>query len=174
MRFCLRRNVQYADAEDIVQGVFVRLAQALPKFQLDHSRGRFRDYLFRCVRNAIFHHRQRPTGAPFELHHLEKLDADAVPCDRSAEEDRQVWEQEWVDHHYRLALETLRASADARSIELFNRSIEGATPAELAKEYSMSPDAVYKARQRLRDRLEALIALQIRDEDSYGDQSSGA
>src|SRR5262245_33077190 len=53
LRFCRSRGLQHADAEDVIQLVFVRLTGGLIRFRYDPARGRFRDYLFRCVRSAL-------------------------------------------------------------------------------------------------------------------------
>jgi Cys-tRNA synthase (O-phospho-L-seryl-tRNA:Cys-tRNA synthase) len=80
-------------------------------------------------------------------------------------EDEVAWEEEWVDHHYRLAMATVRESFEPRSVEIFDRSVAGATVAELAGAFSMTEEAVRKVRQRIRDRMEELIAEQVREED---------
>src|SRR5262249_54521926 len=53
LRFCRSRGLQHADAEDVIQLVFVKLTGGLRRFEYDPGRGRFRDYLFRCVRSAL-------------------------------------------------------------------------------------------------------------------------
>ena len=63
-RYCRRRGLQTADAEDVGQLVMLALARALQHFTFDRSRGRFRDYLGRVVNNAIQRHLSRPTQAP--------------------------------------------------------------------------------------------------------------
>src|SRR5262245_3136167 len=60
LRFCWRPGIHRLDAEDIVQEVFTSLTKALPQFTYDPQRGRFRDYLYRSLRNVIFEWARRP------------------------------------------------------------------------------------------------------------------
>jgi RNA polymerase sigma-70 factor (ECF subfamily) len=48
-----RRGLSEAEAEDATQDVFVRILKALPTFELDHGRGRFRTWLWQVTSNAI-------------------------------------------------------------------------------------------------------------------------
>jgi RNA polymerase sigma factor (sigma-70 family) len=160
VRFCTRRGLQLADAEDVVQSVLVNLAKSLPGFIYEPSRGRFRDYVYRCTRNAIFQWAERPKvkmGA-LDTHVMETLSRQDAARDA-------VWEQEWVGHHYRLAMKAVRWTFEPRSVELFERSVAGAGVAELALEYGMSVQAVHKVRQRIKARMEELVAEQVREED---------
>lgn len=160
VRFCRRRGLQVADAEDVVQTVMLNLSKSLPGFVYDPKRGRFRDYLYRCTRNAISQWVERPTVRPgaLDTHVLDTLS----PPD--ATEDS-AWEQEWVAHHYRLAMHTVRQTFEARSVEVFEKSVAGTSVAELAAEFAMSEQAVHKVRQRIKARMEELIAAQVREED---------
>jgi hypothetical protein len=90
--------------------------------------------------------------------------------DGAAAADSAIWQEEWVAHHYRLALVTVRAQFDNRNIELFERSLNGESVAALASAYGISEDAVYRARQRIRERLQELIAMQVRAEDGVDDE----
>ncbi len=161
VRFCRRRGLQQADAEDVVQVVFVSLSRRLPSFIYDRRRGRFRDYLLRCTRNAIVRWSTRPKTADFAL----DPDGDA-PLEDPSGVEAQIWEQEWVAHHYRLAMENVRTTFDPRSAEIFDRSVAGATVASLAAEFNLSEQAVHKVRQRIRNRLEELIAAQLLEEEA--------
>jgi RNA polymerase sigma-70 factor (ECF subfamily) len=168
LRFCRKRGLQHADAEDVVQTVFINLTKTLPQFVYDPQRGRFRDYLYRCTRNALARSSRRPIDRPGAL----DMDAECVdPADNgAATADGAVWQEEWVAHHYRLALVSVRATFDGRNLELFERNLNGESVAALATAYGISEDAVYKARQRIRERLQELIARQVRAEDSVDDE----
>lgn len=162
LRFCRRRGLGHADAEDTVQRVFAGLCVSLPKFVYDPQRGRFRDYLFRCTRNAISQWAARPGSANRPLSPVGTEMSAARDADPAELAD---WEQEWVAHHYRLALATLRNDGCERDLDIVERSMSGLAVAAIAAELGMSESAVQKARQRMRARLEAQIARQIEDED---------
>jgi RNA polymerase sigma-70 factor, ECF subfamily len=48
-RYLRRLGLKEDIANDVIQDVFVRLLQALPKFDLDSTRGRFRSYLWKLT-----------------------------------------------------------------------------------------------------------------------------
>ncbi len=162
VRYCQTRGLQRADAEDVVQALLAGLARSLPKFDYDPARGRFRGYLLQCVRNGL----AKWKSCPEHLNRrLGSTEAPKIADDGPTPDEAEAWEQEWIAHHYRMALETVRRTLEPRDVDIFDRSIAGAKAAELAAELGMTPDAVHKVRQRVRDRMEALIAQQIRQED---------
>ena len=63
------------------------------------------------------------------------------------------WEEEWMHHHYRLAMETVRETADPKSVAVFERLLAGDSTDQVAQAFGMTRDAVHKVKQRLRDRL---------------------
>ncbi|HWL93303.1 MAG TPA: sigma-70 family RNA polymerase sigma factor [Phycisphaerae bacterium] len=164
VRFCRGRGLQLTDAEDVVQSVFASLSQSLPQFVYDPRRGRFRDYLFRCSRNAIFRWAQRPGG---QDRRLDTSVASSLPnLGEPSTDEAALWDDEWVDHHYRLAMNTLRKNTDVRNVEIFERLVAGDTVVNVAARFDVTPDAVHKVKQRLRDRMQELIAAQIAEEDA--------
>lgn len=158
VRYARARGLQYCDAEDVRQVVLLYLSRALREFRYTPERGRFRDYLGTASRNAVNRFLSRPKGAAACL----SIDGIAEPA--AADRDA-LWEQEWVDHHYRMALEAIRDRCEARTLEVFERLLGGATVAETAREFGMSAEAVEKVRQRLRERLRVQVAAQLRAED---------
>ena len=147
--------------------VLLGLSKALPGFAYDAKRGRFRDYLFRCTKNAILEWSRRPNARFQTLDNKKALDALAQAADNGSSDGN--WEEEWVAHHYRLAMETVRQTFDDRSVDVFDRSVAGAKVCDLAVQFGMSEQAVHKVRQRIRDRMQELIAQQIREEDLVDD-----
>lgn len=100
LRYCRRRGLNRVDSEDVVQATFVGLSESLSRFIYDPKRGRFRDYLARCVRNEIFRHAARPQMAQKALvNGGDHCAADATDVAADA-----AWEEEWVAHHYRRAM----------------------------------------------------------------------
>ncbi len=165
LRFCRRRGLQPADAEDVVQNVLLSLSRAMPGFTYDPSKGRFRDYLFRCIRNGIARWAACPKGEPARLVHTEGELWPDVEDRQATAAEAEAWEQEWAAHHYRRALARLSSDGDDTMYQLLQRSIEGASVADLSAQFGMTTDAVYKARQRARDRVQSMVAEQIREED---------
>ncbi len=159
IRFCRSRGLQHADAEDVIQLVFTKLVSGLRNFEYDPAKGRFRDYLFRCVRSAISDWNRRPKPQALGV-----LDSGNEPADNDAELAT-TFEREWVDHHYRIAIEQAKESCDPQSVHVFESTLAGKNVREIAAELSMTEAAVYKAQQRMKERLRALISAQVREED---------
>lgn len=163
-RYALARGLQFCDAEDVCQLVFLRLSRALPQFEYQAGRGRFRSYLGAIVRNVVFSRRACPSSGGFEVDETGSARPDAH--DPQSLDSDSLWEQEWVDHHYRRALETVRREVDARSIQAFERLIAGQSIETVAADMGMSREAVEKVRQRIRLRMQDAVARQIREEDA--------
>jgi len=120
-RYCRRRGLQQADAEDVGQVVFLALSRALGSFRFDPARGRFRDYLGRVVQNAISRHAQRPRR-PADLLDTSVLEALIPAADPTPDEP---WEREWMLHHYRLAMHAVRAECQPDTLAVFERLVAG-------------------------------------------------
>jgi RNA polymerase sigma-70 factor (ECF subfamily) len=164
IRFSRRRGVSHADAEDLVQIVFADLLRSMQRFIYQPQRGRFRDYLYRCAANAVFDWRRRPNRAGGTVA-LEGAALDALPDSDGDTAAAALWQEEWENHHFRMAMARIRETFDEKSAAIFERSMSGASVADLARQFEMSTQAVHKVRQRIRDRMEELIAAQVREED---------
>ncbi len=162
LRYCRRRGLQQADAEDVRQLTMMKLVRSLPRFVYDPERGRFRDYLYRVLKNALNDATARPSVTARAVVFVEDVPDAASP----AGDD--VWEQEWVDHHYRLAMTTIRATFDPRSVQAFERLLAGDPIEMVARQFDMTPAGLHKVKQRVRDRLKELIEAQLREENDVG------
>ncbi len=162
VRYARARGLQHCDAEDVRQVVLLNLSKSLRGFQYCPERGRFRDYLGRIVQNVVNQVRARHDPATVAL---DSNVLGSVPADPESSNDA-LWEQEWMDGHYRLALDTLRRTFEPRSVEIFERLVAGEDPAAVAVAYDLTGPALRKVKQRIRTRMNALIAAQIREEDA--------
>jgi DNA-directed RNA polymerase specialized sigma24 family protein len=75
------------------------------------------------------------------------------------------WEQEWIAHHMRRAMEVVRARVESQTMRVFEAFLAGRSTGEVARELGSTEASVQKARQRVRERLEAQIALQVAEEE---------
>ncbi len=164
LRYCRARGLQTADAEDVRQIAMANLAKSLRSFEYKPARGRFRGYLGKVVRTAVSRHFARPDGQAraLDTHVLVTFEAD------DAGQADEVWEREWVRHHYRLAMQNVRTAFDPNSVQIFDRLLAGDAVNHVASDFQTTPQAVHKVKQRIRDRLKELIAKQIREEDDEG------
>ncbi len=155
VRYCCRVGLRYPDAEDIRQIVMARLSQALRSFAYERTKGQFRGYLGKVVRNEIARLFARPDPAQ-------------LPVDNSASVQEPLeadWDEEWIQHHLRMAMTRVRQLHDPRSVKVFERLLAGDTVAEVAASFDLTVDAVHKVKQRIRDRLKEIVAKQVREED---------
>lgn len=166
LRYCRARGLRLADAEDVHQNVLLDLARAMPHFSYQPERGRFRSYLGRVVRNAI----ARYFGRHARLEYGLDTKVLAIVPSTTPDDGDQRWEEEWIRNHYRLALRKLRESTEPRGIAVFERLLAGESTAQIARTCDMHEPAVRKIKQRIRERLQAIIADQLRAEDRLGER----
>jgi len=159
MGYGLRRGLQAADAEDVRQIVMLGLSRSLRRFRYRPELGRFRDYLGRVVHNAVARYASgwRPTPADAGT-------LDALVEDGAGGPD-EVWEREWVHHHFRRAMDRCRRTFAPHTLEAFEHLVAGAEPADVAAAFGVTVDAVHKIRSRVRAELYARIAEQVRAEE---------
>jgi RNA polymerase sigma factor (sigma-70 family) len=162
-RYCKRRGLQTADAEDVGQVVLLALSRSMRNFRFDPTRGRFRDYLGRVVQNAIQRHLSRPS---LEVRVLDTSVLDALNMlDARGDPLEPTWQSEWAQHHVRLAMRAVRKSVKAESLAVFECLLAGATVADAAQTFGTTAAAVNKIKQRIGERLREEIGKQVRDEE---------
>jgi RNA polymerase sigma factor (sigma-70 family) len=139
-----------------------RLCRTLRGFEYDPSRGRFRTYLHRAVRNEISDQFLRPKTPGRTVNQAD--DAAELAVDPGDDADAH-WEREWENHHLRLAMVAVRSTFDASSVAVFERLLAGDPVESVAAAFDTSTQAVHKIKQRIRNRMHDLIARQIAEED---------
>jgi RNA polymerase sigma-70 factor (ECF subfamily) len=158
--FARRRGLQPADCDDVVQEVLVSLTKALPGFEYDPQRGKFRSYLKTIALHAMFKRGQKKRGE-VDLEHVSQVTRAAA----SDEAVSAAWEEEWRQYHMRQAMRQIEMEFNRADVDAFQRyAIDGQDAAETAAALNMSVDQVYQAKSRILKRLSAVIAQQVEEE----------
>ena len=151
-RLALRRGLQPADADDLVQQVFSAVARVIDSWEIDPQRGRFRTWLSRVATNAILNalSRQRPDcgSGDSKLHEL----LDALPVVDGP--DSEMVRAEHRREVFRWAARQIRPEFHADTWDAFwLTAVEGRDVADVAREVNRTCGAIYAARSRVMRRL---------------------
>ncbi len=159
-RFAVRRGLQAADCDDIVQDTLMALSKAMPQFRYEPGRGSFRSYLKTVVLHAIFRRLRQKRGERL----LEEVEAVAPGVEVDGEADGH-WEAEWRQYHLRLAMRRIEAEFNEKDRAAFDAYAVGGRPVgETAEELGLSTDQVYQAKSRILKRLCQLVEEQVAEE----------
>ncbi len=157
-----RAGLPHADAEDVAQDVFKRVAETIHKFESDPARGTFRGWLMNLTRWRIADkYVSRPklergstrkhddTGGP------RTSTIERVPDMASAEAD---WDRDWQRHLLAVACGRVARRANARHYQAFDLYMRQRWPIpKVARELDMSPASIYVICHRLTKQLKAEV-----------------
>lgn len=152
---CVRHGLQEADAADVAQEVMRVAAQAMPRFDYDAQRGKFRGWLLQTTRNRLhkFFARQRrvpPTASDTAIGRF----FDQEP----AADEQARWEGEYRQRLFDWAAERARPEFQRATWDAFwLTGVKSVSVKEVAAQLGISVGAVYIARSRVIARLRELI-----------------
>jgi RNA polymerase sigma-70 factor (ECF subfamily) len=150
--WCRQWDVRGADAEDLCQEVFQKVAAGIGGFRRDREAGPFRGWLRTITRHQLLDHfrrlRTRPPaqgGTDAHLRFLAVPEPELPPLDEPEEE---------LTALYHRALETVRGEFEESTWQAFWRTAVGGESApEAAAALGLTPAAVRKAKSRVLHRL---------------------
>jgi RNA polymerase sigma-70 factor (ECF subfamily) len=148
-RVAQRLGLRGQDVDEVVQGVLVDLYQGRKAFVYDRSRGRFRDYLKKCLvtRLGKLLREVRRAGTP--TGHIPEPWADEL---------ERHWEEEYRRHVLREALAAVRAQVEPRTYQAFDLyALQGMDARAVARFLGVSTAAVYTAKSRVLERLKVIV-----------------
>ena len=159
-----RSGLSHADAEDVTQDVFKRVAETIHVFESDPARGSFRGWLMNLTRWRITdkfnskpknEHRSAPkhdeTGGP------RTATIERVPD--GAEVDAE-WEKEWQRHLLDAACERIAKKVKAKHFQVFDLYIRQQWPVlKVAQALGTNPATIYVIGHRLTKQLKAEVEL---------------
>jgi RNA polymerase sigma factor (sigma-70 family) len=159
--FARRRGLQPADADDVAQETLAAAHRALPAFDYDPAKGRFRGWLkTAAVRAAQVRLRRRADALDPAA-----TDEQALAAAAADDEAEAAWDVEWRRYHVRLATAKVRFEFNAKDFAAFEAcAVDGRPPAEVAATLGLSTDSVYQAKSRILKRLREHVAEQVAEE----------
>ncbi|HVX13498.1 MAG TPA: sigma-70 family RNA polymerase sigma factor [Pirellulales bacterium] len=156
-RLLRRHGLQDADAREVMQEVLLAVSRSVDRWDPDKDRGSFRGWLRRVARNLVINWVKRG-----QRHALATGDSDLqAMLDRLP--DQSEPESAEFDHELRRALfqraaEQVREEVQPATWQAFWRTaVEGAPPAETARQLGMSVGAVRVAKCRVLARLQIAV-----------------
>ena len=157
------RGLQHADALDLVQTVFVSVANSIARWERSNEKTRFRHWLLRVAKNATINAvtRRPPDQA---------MGGDGIPQDlieqvRYDSPSEQELDLEYRRQLYVRAAEQVRTRVSESNWAAFQlTAIDGVSIEAAAQELGKSVGAIYAARSRIMKQL-AMIVSQL--EESY-------
>ncbi len=158
-RFARRKGFQDADAEELTQEVFIAVRSAVDRWDHDPSRGKFRSWLFRIVRNRMINlaaaqqRQPKATGGTDMRILLEQQPAPVA-------EDSALFNREYKRQAFHWAAERICGEfRDTTWRAFWMTAVEGGRIKEVAKLLGVTVGAVYKSRSRVMARLRRTVEL---------------
>ena len=151
-----------AEAQDVVQETIIAVARRMPDFQYDPARGSFKAWLRSIIQRRIIDRWRQRSRRP------------AIAEDRPSESSRtalihripdpsplqleQIWETEWQNHLFSLALRRVREQSTARDFQIFEFLVLKQWPMQKVVAALQVKEAhVYVAKSRVLARFRAEI-----------------
>jgi RNA polymerase sigma-70 factor, ECF subfamily len=153
-RWCRRKGLPRADAEDLVQEVFLTVATKLQTFRREGEGDTFRGWLWTITRNKI--------GDWIRSHRQETRNSRDGEAALSTSPAPQLEDSgsdfEEMGGLYRRALDSIRPEFQETSWQAFWLvTIEDQSATEVAQELGISRNAVYVAKSRILRRLREIL-----------------
>jgi RNA polymerase sigma factor (sigma-70 family) len=164
--FARRSGLSHADAEDVTQDVFKRVAETIHEFESNPARGTFRGWLLNLTRWRIAdkfravrpHEKQLPTFVPFDAADRTAT-VERLPDELLGAASEKVCEEEWQRTLLDAALRRLAQRAPARHFQIFDLYSNQDWPVlRISRELGVSIATVYVINHRLTKQLKAEVA----------------
>jgi RNA polymerase sigma-70 factor (ECF subfamily) len=152
-RWCRRAGLQEADADDILQDVFLSVSRHLATFSRDRGSGRFRSWLCSITRSRLADRGRRQGREP------PAIGGDARPLDAvAAPEAQEELDPTFRNLELRRALDLVRSEVAATTWDAFWQTVvEGRPTADVAAALDLSLGKVRLAKFRVLHRLRGLL-----------------
>lgn len=144
------------EAEDVVQDVVTAVFAALPRFEYDRRRGRFRAWLRTITQNRVTDLLRRRAARPATVSLTPSGNGNQRPqlADPASESAEVIWERGWRRNLLQVCLDRVAREVEPRTFQAFQLYVlDGLSATETAAGLKMSAASVYMAKSRVVQRL---------------------
>ncbi len=159
LSFCRHRGLDESSAADVLQETMVLFMRKLPQFEYDATRGRFRNWLLTLVAGKVRDSQKRERRSRLVLWSDPGLDSN-LPTQSWVDESESE-EDSWKTAILEEALRRVGEDAHFRgdTIKIFEAYvIHGQPVSDVARLFSVQPNAIYQIKNRVLRRLKILVA----------------
>ncbi len=149
-----RLGLSEQDAADVTQETLIKFLQEYRAGKYDPQRGRLRNWITSIAKYRVADLYRA------KARHREWRGESAFGVLPGEDEMEKVWEEECRNEILRQALRELRENTklDEKTVGAFTRlCLDQRKPAEVAEEFGLSVDSVYKAKQRCLEQLRPIL-----------------
>lgn len=156
-RLARRKGLQEADADDLIQQVFVAVSGAIDRWQADSARARFRTWLGRIAHNLLVN---MVTRRPMDRGSGDTQVQDFLEQRPGADgPDSELVRTQCQAELFRWAARRVRDEFEPLTWQCFwQTAVRGEDTADVARELGKSVGSVYAARSRVMRRLRIVVA----------------
>lgn len=161
---CARRaGLSHADAEEVTQDVFKRVAETVHEFEADPERGSFRGWLLNLTRWRISDKFRGRKPHEWQVRRADDFDRDdsTGTIERLADtgnDPRVAWDEEWQRHLLEAAMARLARRVPAKHFQILDLYRRQNWPVlKVARELGVNAASVYLVAHRLTKQLKAEV-----------------
>ena len=146
--YSLHFDISYAEAEDVVQEVCIKVFRQIIRFDYSPERGRFRGWLKTMTRNTVIDYLRRKQTR-LKASREFRRDMEQKLKDEAAADD-EIWRKEWEKALYETAMERVRERVGEETFRIFKRYVLDRDSAQdVANETSLDANATYAVKHRV-------------------------
>ena len=152
-RVCRRSGLNAQEAEEVTQEAIIAVAQKMPEFRYDRSKGSYKSWLWGVTRNHVasfLRKKYREQGHRAELPAAAGGEPSGIERIASPEAPDALWDEEWREHLLQRALQRVRGMVSARSYQIFYLcSVKGWSVDQVKENLRTGRTQIYLARHRV-------------------------
>jgi RNA polymerase sigma-70 factor (ECF subfamily) len=155
-----RSGLSPADAEEVAQDVFKRVAETIHDFDTNPERGSFRGWLMKMTQWRIADKFASRDRLPLQTATLRDSDAhtatiEQVPAPTNEDDE---WDREWQQHVLAAAIDRLSRKVKPRHFQVFELYVRQGWPVlRVSAELGINPASVYLIGHRLTKQLKSEV-----------------
>lgn len=144
-------GVNQNDKDDLSQIVLISLWKALPKFELDKNKARFRTWMSTVIHNKVIDYYRKVNSQNNK--NSKFWDDNQNQLTVVQPEIEKIIQNEWEVYVVQTALERIRENFSGKAMQVFEMSMDNVPTNEIAEKLNVAYSSVSKLKNRVKERL---------------------